>query len=123
MRSEKIAALDQYLENRMQACRKHAAMLTEEVRTDESVLGVVQENIYDIFRTILAVAEEKCGGDEAKFCEFFQSNTLQIPGNWQASLQNARAQNDVEMAHLERIKLETVNEIRTEFARIWEIEG
>ena len=123
MRNDKIEAMDLFLTQRIAACQKEVDNLTAEVRTDESVLAVLRQNIYDIFHTILSVAEELCGEDEQKFCEFFQSKAMQIPENWQASLMNARAQNDAEQAHMARIKMETVVEIQNEFSRIWGLEG
>ena len=123
MRNEKAAALQQYLDGQIASCKKEAEKLTEEVRTDESVFAVIRTNIFDIFRTVLSVAEELCGEDEAKLQEFIQSRLAQIPQNWNESLERARANNDVEMAHIERLKLEAVADIEKEFVRIWGLEA
>lgn len=123
MRNEKAVALQQYLDDQIASCKKEAEKLTEEVRTDESVFAVIRTNIFDIFRTVLSVAEELCGEDEAKLQEFIQSRLAQIPQNWNESLERARANNDVEMAHIERLKLEAVADIEKEFVRIWGLEA
>lgn len=123
MRNEKAVALQQYLDDQIASCKKEAEKLTEEVRTDESVFAVIRTNIFDIFRTVLSVAEELCGEDEAKLQGFIQSRLAQIPQNWNESLERARSNNDVEMAHIERLKLEAVADIEKEFVRIWELEA
>ncbi len=112
----KIQKLNGYFEDEIAKCTEKGAELTAEERKDEAVFAVIRGNILDIFKTISSVAEEICGGDEEKFREFFLSKTEQIPQNWHMSLERARA----EAAHIERVKLEAIEEIKATFAQIWE---
>lgn len=116
----KIQKLNGYFESEIAKCTEKGAELTAEERKDEAVFAVIRGNILDIFKTISSVAEEICSGDEEKFREFFLSKTEQIPQNWHMSLERARAHGDAEAAHIERVKLETIEEIKATFAQIWE---
>ena len=47
----------------------------------------------------------------------------QIPAAWEKSLEQAQFHGDAVKAHLEKIKLEAAEEIRTAFDRIWSDEA
>ena len=73
-----------------------------------------------VFRTVLSVAVKTGNGDEDAVKGFFVQRAEQIPAGWGAALEKAREHNDIARMQTEQIKLDTIHEIRAEFARIWE---
>ncbi len=119
MDMSRIEKLNGYFDEEIAKCNAKGAELTEDNRKDEAVFAVIRGNILDIFRTISSVAQETCGGDEEKFREFFLSKTEQIPQNWRISLERARSYGDAEAAHVERVKIQAIEEIKDVFTQIW----
>lgn len=93
--------------------------LRAEGRQDESVFEKIRVNVLGIFVTMLNVAEKREQNDEAAQ-RFFVQKLDSIPNEWQQSMKNAQAHDDEEKAHIERIKLETVAQIRAQANEIWE---
>ena len=79
---------------------------------DEAVFEKVRENVYDVFRTVLSVAQKQHGGDAAAVRQFFESRLQQIPSAWEASLEKARQHGDEKKALIEEIKLAAVSDIK-----------
>lgn len=98
-----------------------AHSLSRDDREDEAVFAKVQMNIYDIFSTIFSVAVKTSGQDDDKVVQFFMTKIQQIPQSWLTAMDRAEQHGESEKAHMERIKLEAVAEIKKEFKRIWEI--
>lgn len=112
--------LESYLEERITACKQRSKLLAEEDRKDEGNFEKIRANVYDIFKTILSVAEKTCGEDDLAKRRFFLQKTEQIPANWAASREKAKQNGDAEKMHIESIKLDTVQEIKNMCMQIWE---
>ncbi len=104
--------LMQFLEARIQKCRERAAELEKDFRKDEAVFEKVRENVYDIFKTVLSVAQSQHGGDDAAMRLFFESRLNQIPAAWEASLEKAKLHGDDNKALIEEIKLAAISDIK-----------
>ena len=110
-----------YFADQIDRCKKLARDMTSDDRSDEAVFAKVQMNVYDIFNTIFSVAVKTSPQDDQKVIQFFLTKIQQIPQSWHTALANAQRHGETEKAYIERVKLDTVAEIKTEFARIWEV--
>jgi len=104
-----------FLEVRIAACRERAEELEKDLRKDEAVFEKVRENVYDIFRTVLNVAEKQHGDDEEAIRSFVASRLRQIPSSWRQSLEAARQHGDTQKALMEEIKLSVIDDITAVF--------
>ena len=89
-------------------------------RTDEAIFEKIKANIYDVFRTVLSVAVKTGKEDADAVKTFFVQRAEQIPAGWAVALEKAREHNDTVRMQTEQIKLDTVQEIREKFSKIWE---
>ena len=119
--SEKQEEFTTWLGSQIAACEKRREKLLADERSDESDFEKIKVNIYDIFRTVFNVALKTNGGDADAAKRFFLLKMEEIPANWKAAYDKAKQHDDVHRIQTERIKLETAQEIRTTFERIWEI--
>ena len=110
-----------YLQQRAAACKAKSAALAKDDRGDEAVFQTIKANIYEVFRTVWGAALKHSGGCTEKARSFFAEKLEHIPRNWQDSLARATAQGDTERAHIEQIKLDTVDEIKQHFLTDWEV--
>lgn len=110
-----------YFTDRIAQYKILAQELASDDRADEAVFAKVQMNVYDIFSTIFSVALKTSGQDDQKVVQFFLTRLQQIPQSWYTALANAQQHGETEKAHIERIKLDAVAEIRKEVERIWEV--
>lgn len=101
--------------------QNQALELASDDRTDEAVFARVQMNVYDIFRTVFSVALKTAGEDDDQAVQFFMNKLNQIPQSWHTSLSDAERHGDTDKAHIERLKLEAVSQIRKKFEEIWEV--
>ena len=120
MIDEKMKAMNDYFEDRIVLCGRRGQELAAEDRADEAVFEKVKANIYDVFRTVLSVAEKTGKGDPEAVRSFFAQRAEQIPAGWAAACEKAREHDDVIRMRTEQVKLDAVREIRENFARIWE---
>lgn len=120
MMEQKISKLNLYFEEQIALCQQCSRSLMDDDRADEAVLEKIRANVYDIFRTILAVAVKNGGGDAETVRKFFLQRAEGIPANWAASYEKARQQDDGVRMRIEQIKLDTIDEIKAAFARVWE---
>ena len=104
-----------YFDRQIAACKDRQAALASDSRTDEANFEKIRANVFDIFRTILSVAQ-KMADPKA----FFLKKLEEIPANWVSAKKAALAHGDDAAAHIETIKLDTKDAIRAEFLRIWE---
>ncbi len=109
-----------YFDEQIAACKRRSGLLIADDRMDEGNIEKVRANIYDIFKTILSVAEKMCGEDDLAIKHFFLQKAEEIPVNWTNSYENAKKHGDVEKMHIETVKLETIREIKDTFLQIWE---
>ena len=109
-----------YLDEQIAACKQRSKLLAADDRIDEGNFEKIRANIYEIFKTILSVAERICGNDDLARRDFFLQKAEQIPASWAASYEKARQNGDVEKMHIESIKLDTIQEIKDMCMQIWE---
>lgn len=91
--------------------------LASDQRQDEAAFEQIRANIYEVFRTVLSTAQRVCGDDDDATQTFFAQRLTQIPQAWSAALEEAQAHHDTKQQHLQRIKLNVVQEIQREMAR------
>lgn len=120
MSEQKVSKLNRYFEEQISMCHRRNKELLADERTDEAVFEKVKANVYDIFRTILSVAVKTSKGDSDAVRRFFIQKTGQIPSSWVTAYDKAKQHDDVVKMRLEQIKLDTVDRIKENFAKIWE---
>lgn len=116
--NEKIECMNAYFEVQIDRCAQRERALLADGRADEASFEKVRANIFDVFRTVLAAAEKR-GGEEAAVTDFFLEKAERIPESWISSCAQAEAHGDAVKAHLEHIKLDTLREIKAQFAAVW----
>lgn len=117
---ERKQKFEAYLEEQIAACRQRGKLLAEDGRTDEGNFEKIRANVYEIFKTILSVAERVCGKDDMAVKRFFLEKAEQIPASWAAAYETAQQNGDVERMHMEGIKLDAIREIKDMYRQIWE---
>ncbi len=120
MIEQKVSKLNSYFEEHIALCGQRNKEFLVDDRTDEATFEKVKANVYDIFRTILSVAVKTSKGDPDAVQRFFVQKTEQIPSSWVTAYEKAKQHNDVVKMRLEQIKLDTIGEIKENFAKIWE---
>ena len=118
--NEQQRKFESYLDEQIADCKQRSKLLAEDDRMDEGNFEKVRANVYDIFKTILAVAERVCGEDDLAKRAFFLQKAEQIPTSWTASYEKAKQNGDVKKMHVESIKLDTIREIKDMCMQIWE---
>lgn len=109
-----------YLDEQITACRQRSKLLAEDDRVDEGNFEKIRANVYEIFKTILSAAERVRGTDDSAKRGFFLQKAEQIPASWAVSYEKARQNGDTEKMHIERMKLDTIREIKDMCMQIWE---
>ena len=117
--NEQQRKFESYLDEQIAACKQRSKLLAEDDRVDEGNFEKVRANVYEIFKTILSVAERICGKDDSAKRGFFLQKAEQIPTSWTASYEKAEQNGDVEKMHIEGIKLDTIQEIKDMCMQIW----
>ena len=117
---QKIETFTAYLDDAIAHCAEQEKALIADERKDEAIFEKIRANVYNIYRTILGVAVQNCGEDADKIRERFMKQLEHIPASWNASYEAAKQHNDAAKVQIEEIKLAVVQEIKTEFAKIWE---
>ena len=120
MIEQKVSKLNRYFEEQIAMCNQRNKKLLDDERTDEATFEKVKANVYDIFRTILSVAVKTSNGDPDAVRRFFVQKTEQILSSWVTAYDKAKQYNDTVKMRLEQIKLDTIGEIRENFAKTWE---
>lgn len=118
--NEKIEHMNQFFDSQIQLCKQQEKALQEDDRSDEANFQKIKANVYDIFKTILTVAQKVGNGNPQRVKQFFLEKTEQIPANWKAAYEAAKLHDDTENMVVEMIKLNTIQEIRDEFLSCWE---
>lgn len=112
---EKIDAMNEYFDLEIVACNARRDALLADSRADEADFEKIRANVFDIFKTILKVAEKT-----PDVRAFFETKAEEIPTNWQESYDKAKMHGDELKMHNECIKIDAITEIRAEFLRVWE---
>lgn len=117
---EQQQKFERYLDEQIAACKRRSKLLAEDDRIDEGNFEKIRANVYEIFKTVLSAAEKVCGKDDSAKRRFFLQKTEQIPAGWAASYDMAERNGDIEKMHIERIKLDIIQEIQNMCMQIWE---
>lgn len=120
MTEQKILKMNSYFEEKIALCARRNKELLAGERKDEADFEKIRANVYDIFRTVLSAAVKNGGGDADAVRIFFDRKIGQIPAGWAAAYSKAKEHDDAIQMCIEQIKLDTVDEIRQCFAKIWE---
>lgn len=115
----KLEQLDQWFGRQIAACGERQRALLADDRADEATFEMIRANVYGIFRTVLAAAVKAGHGDADGVGRFFLHKAEEIPANWAAAYETARSHGDAEAMHLERVKLDAIQEIRQTFTEVW----
>ena len=118
MKAEFITAFEDYCGSHAADCRSRKGELLADSRADEASFEQIKGNIYELFGTVLSAAVKNCGTD-ADVSSFFQAKAEQITAAWRESQSAANAHGDSTKAHIEVLKLETAEEIRSVFEKLW----
>lgn len=105
------------------ACTSRQKGLLADDRPDEAAFEKIRANVYDIFCTVLSVGVQNSSGREKAAKAFFLEKLRQIPSAWMASYNQASQNHDCEKMYIERLKLDTAEEIRLKFSTVWEAES
>lgn len=103
-----------WCDERTRDCMAHKASLSADGRGDEAAFMQIRANVYGIFRAVYTAMK----GDLTAL----QQKLTSIPAAWEAALTEAELHNDVQKAHIERIKLETAAAIRHYVSNLQEAE-
>lgn len=120
MIEQKVSKLNRYFEEQIAMCNRRNKKLLDDERTDEATFEKVKANVYDIFRTIFSVAVKTSKGEPDAVRRFFVQKIEQIPSSWVTAYDKAKQHNDTVKMRLEQIKLDTIGEIKENFAKTWE---
>ena len=120
MIEQKVSKLNRYFEEQIAMCNQRNKKLLDDERTDEATFEKVKANVYDIFRTIFSVAVKTSKGEPDAVRRFFVQKTEQILSSWVTAYDKAKQHNDTVKMCLEEIKLDTIGEIKENFAKTWE---
>lgn len=118
--NEQQRKFESYLDEQIAACKQRSKLLAEDDRMDEVNFEKVRVNVFEIFKTILSVAESVCGKDDLAKRHFFLQKAEQIPTSWTTSYEKAKQNGDVKKMLIESIKLDTIQEIKDMCMQIWE---
>ena len=116
---ERKQKFESYFDEHITACKQRSKLLAEDDRMDEGNFEKIRANVYEIFKTILSVAERVCENDDLAKRRFFLQKAEQIPASWMTSYEEAKQHGDARKMHVERIKLDTIQEIRDMYIQIW----
>lgn len=113
-----VSKLNEYFAEKTAECSQQKVYLLADDRRDEASFWQIRANIYDIFKTILSVAERTQKSDEGAN-SFFVKKLNEMTNTWAESGKKASDHGDAQKAAIEQIKVETAGEIRRVFEEIW----
>jgi len=109
-----------FLNEGILTCNEQRKKLLNDDRNDEATFEKIKANIYEIFQKMLSLAIRKSGENERAIRAFFLEKLEQIPATWTVSYEKAVMHGDTETMHIEKIKLDVVQEIKVACSSIWE---
>lgn len=113
MNPKQTAALRDWLMEQIADCETRRTALWADDRKDEANFARIRSNVYDIFRTVLKVAESRSDGEV-----LFAAKLTEIPAAWQKAHDQAEHHGAAAALCIERIKLDAAAEIREKFETI-----
>ena len=112
--------VNDFFEQRIAGCYEKQRELETEERNDEANFEKIRANVYDIFRTVLSTGKKQYGDDSLKVQEFVLGKLEQISSEWAASYEKAEQNDDTRKMCIEKIKMNTAQDIRENILQIWE---
>ena len=109
-----------FFEQRIFGCYEKQRQLENEDCNDEANFEKIKANVYDIFKTVLSVGMKQYGDDSLKLQEFFMEKLGQISSDWAVSYEKAEQNDDSKKMCIEKIKMNTAQDIRENILQIWE---
>ena len=113
MNPNQTAALRAWLTDQIADCETRRTALWADERKDEANFARIRANVFEIFRTVLKVAEGRPDGEA-----LFAAKLTEIPAAWLKAHDQAERHGDAAALCIERIKLDTAAEIREKFETI-----
>ena len=107
--NEKEKELFDFLDERKAQVLSEVKELASQDRTDESNILKAKSNIYDICKAVFSASAKKASDDTVK--DTFLSTFGNITGQWQKSLDQAKAHDDSYKILIEEAKFSAVSEI------------
>ncbi|MCR4695855.1 MAG: hypothetical protein K5654_00930 [Lachnospiraceae bacterium] len=107
--NEKEKALFEFLEEKKSLVLAEVKDLASQDRMDESNILKAKSNIYDICKAVFGAASKQSTEDTVKAA--FLSTFGNITGQWQNSLEQAKAHDDSHKILIEEAKFSAVTEI------------
>ena len=98
-----------HLEKNKEYYQQQAQQLAQDNRPDESIMAKIRGNMFDIIMQIKDAAEKLHPESPISFISEFIDK---ITARWEASIAASEAHNDHSKAAIERIKLNTMAEIK-----------
>ena len=114
------AKINDFFEQRISGCYEKQRQLENEDCNDEANFEKIRANVYDIFKTVLSAAMKKYGDDSLKVQEFFMEKLEQISSDWAVSYEKAEQNDDTKKICIEKIKMNTAQDVRENILQIWE---
>ena len=109
-----------FFEQRISGCCEKQRQLENEDCIDEANFEKIKANVYDIFKTELSVGMKQYGDESLKVQEFFMDKLRQISSEWAASYEKAEQNDDTKKMCIEKIKMNTAQDVRENILQIWE---
>ena len=112
--------VNDFFNQRIFGCYEKQRQLENEDCNDEANFEKIKANVYDIFKTILSAAMKQHGDDSLKVQEFFIEKMGQISSDWAASYEKAEQNDDTQKMCIEKIKMNTAQDVSEDILQIWE---
>jgi len=109
----------EFFETNITLLKAEILKLTKDLRKDEAVFIRIKLNVYEIFKTVFITANKLNNGNENKTKEFFLNKLKEIPENWEVSRIKAVEHGETDKVHIENLKLEAAEHIKSNFLNIW----
>lgn len=118
MNIEKKERFIGYLDERTSAVQADIVRLIEDDRRDEADFEKIRGNIFQIIKTIVQ-ASGRISENEEEQIQFVDSRLTAFAEDWKEAMAKAAKHNDEKRILQEQVKLEAIDEIRSNFERIW----
>ena len=89
-------------------------VLYQENKYDEAKFEKIKRNVYQIYIKMFRISMRS-----DNVIKTFEGYLEKIPQNWKESLEEAKVINDFETEHIEMVKLETKDEIKDIFKKVY----
>lgn len=106
-----------YLDDSVEKLRREEGELAATYRKDEANLMKIRINIYGICKTVFEAISRQESGEQLR--EKYLAKLEETLTNWKISKEKAKQHEDVEKVVTETIKLETIEEIKGKFNKLW----